>query len=297
MYPGYRFESVEDHPLKPNLCAKFIKDESNTDESQDATLELEGALLVAADGVNSGVRDFLGLPPAEAVGSVVWRGSVEIPEDHPTLGALLNKGVHPLGYVSLSGLTSVSVLNFHSKYPRVMTWSVSSKDSSLTHPRQAVEPYLTQDVAKEVDLSSVLESIFVLADPDDLTWKIPFKTTRLPEKDEQGWGGRGRVALVGDAARAIRSAGGQAGGMAFEDVCVLTRLLKDARLNNGDGHFGDYQSTRELLRRFENIRLPRARTIAKDAYDRVERVYKSIKLSEEEEKADRELLEWIYKGV
>jgi len=297
-YRGWTFENFFDDPQSPTIKARFKREGCSATDEEDC-LELEGALLIGADGIHSGIRAQLGLPPADPVGSCVWRGSIQIPEDHSTLGPLLHKGVHPMGYVSLGGATSaVSFLNFHSKYPGVMTWSISTKDTSASHPRQVVGPYLLSDDKKE--LSSILDALFELADPSDLDFKIPFLTSKPPDSDENGWGGQGRVTLVGDAAHGIRSAGGQAGGMAFEDACIFIRMLKQQQQQQQQQQpnpLADYQHAQAFIRQFENSRIPRVRKIWNDANARIERVYKGVKLTDEEAKTDQDVLDWIYKGV
>ena len=72
--------------------------------------------------------------------------------------------------------------------------------------------------------------------------------------EEIGWGGKGRITLIGDAAHSLRPASGLGGSLAFEDAALLGRYI--AR--------GDSSDVEERLRAFETIRLPRCRSISND---------------------------------
>jgi 2-polyprenyl-6-methoxyphenol hydroxylase-like FAD-dependent oxidoreductase len=52
----------------------------------------------------------------------------------------------------------------------------------------------------------------------------------LPEKGNQGCGGKGCVTLVGNAAHALHPASGLGGALAFEDAFVLCHLLSEDKV-------------------------------------------------------------------
>jgi len=270
----YKFE--DDHP--DFIKALFTRtDADDADADKDEKLELEGVLLVGADGVHSAVRSFLNLPPATPTGSACWRGSISVTDPASPLATLLNtplltKGATTLGYIKC-GPCVLGLKSFHSVYPYLMTWTVNTREpdaaSKFHHPRDAVGPYLRENE----DTANMFTAVFELANPEELDYIIPFVTIALPNEDGKGWGGKGRVTLLGDAAHAMRSAGGQGGAMAFEDCVVLTRLLQEVGDTSGSAALGGRASTEQVLIDFENSRVPRVRKIWDDQMERAERAY------------------------
>jgi 2-polyprenyl-6-methoxyphenol hydroxylase-like FAD-dependent oxidoreductase len=297
VHTGWSFSSLEQDDS--SVTVKCVKTKCDGDETE--TMQLRGALMVAADGVHSTVRRALQLPAAQSAGTLSWRGSI-IVDDHATLSSkdnanqvlspLLLQGIKPLGFVKC-GPSVLGVTNFHEKDPGVMTWSVSTQldqlpaSSPLTHPLQVLEPHLTDD-AKTL---SIVRAIFELAPSDELQLSFEIKTVEPPSQDGQGWGGVGRVTIIGDAAHAMRPGGGLGGSIALEDVVVLKRLLKQY---NKD--LTDKVVAHQLLRGFENSRLPRVRKIFFDQKAKVELTYKQG-YSFKDAVPDPEFMEWIYQGV
>ena len=249
--------------------------------------------------MHSTVWRALQLPAAQSVGTLTWRDSI-IVEEHAMLSSnatqvlspLLLQGIKPLGFVKC-GPSILGVTNFYEKDPGVMTWSVSTQldklpaSSPLTHPLQVLEPYLTDD-AKTL---SIARAIFELAPPDQVQFSFEVKTVEPPSQDGQGWGGTERVTMIGDAAHAMRPGGGLGGSIALEDVVVLKRLLKQ------DGkELTDKVVAHQLLREFENSRVPRVRKIFFDQKAKVELTYKKG-FSFKDMVPDPEFMEWVYNGV
>jgi hypothetical protein len=93
----------------------------------------------------------------------------------------------------------------------------------------------------------------------------------MPAQGAQGWGGRGRVTLLGDAAHAMRTVAGQGANQAFEDCVALVReltgespLLPPLSSKTTGGKrvdLTDFSDVDERLRKFEATRLPRVRAI------------------------------------
>ena len=105
--------------------------------------------------------------------------------------------------------------------------------------------------------------------PDDIIFDS-IRLQELPVSDFEGWGGRGRIALVGDAAHAMRPASGQGGSMAFEDALMMCRLFCQATTFSSTAPVCTAQGLREvlkssksmeILREFENSRIPRVRAV------------------------------------
>jgi 2-polyprenyl-6-methoxyphenol hydroxylase-like FAD-dependent oxidoreductase len=181
------------------------------------------------------------------------------------------------------GPTILVLYSFHSKYKGIVTWAVNTKEPQVVagwHPKQVIEPYLEDTNA---ETAKIFTAVFELADPEDLQHAFQTKTV-----DPDDWGGKGRVALLGDAAHAMRPAGGLGGTMALEDCVVLLRLLKDRNAVK------DRSTTEKAISQFEQSRKPRVRKIWQDQKERVDRAYKQgVTIGA----ADKEFYEWVYKGV
>mmetsp|Transcript_13805 Transcript_13805/g.13378 ORF Transcript_13805/g.13378 Transcript_13805/m.13378 type:complete len:524 (-) Transcript_13805:200-1771(-) len=344
-------------------------------EDEDDVLELTGIMLVGSDGVHSAVRASLGLAPANATGSVCWRGSFSVIDSNnnndnnnntdenekvvcnsnsnsssnsqkvlaPLLTTpLLTMGKMVHGYIKCGPYCVIGLKSFHSKYPGIMTWTVNTREpgaaAKFIHPRDAVGAYLDSinnnkndddedndndnDKDDNKKTAALIEAVFELADPEELHHSLPFVTIALPpppkDVDENGtasggWGGNGRVTLIGDAAHAMRSAGGQGGAMAFEDCVVLARILKqttqaaqefggnDANNNNNTTATTTTNTTLPCIEtavlEFESSRLPRVRTIWNDQWERAERAYKGDFTSSRTVADELEYQAWVDKGV
>jgi len=253
---------------------------------------------------------------------------------------LLTTGKMVLGYIKCGPYCVVGLKSFHSKYPGVMTWTVNTKEPDaavkFSHPRDALGAYLDSitknDNADDDDddeenkkTASLIEAVLELADPEELHHSLPFVTIGLPEENQDenanvnvnangttGWGGTGRVTLIGDAAHAMRSAGGQGGAMAFEDCVVLARILEQTQaLSGGNANDNDKDSDNDTVDdvhhtrasietavlEFENSRLPRVRTIWNDQWERAERAYKGDFKPSRTEEDELKYQAWVDKGV
>jgi 2-polyprenyl-6-methoxyphenol hydroxylase-like FAD-dependent oxidoreductase len=152
-----------------------------------------------------------------------------------------------------------------------------------------LEPHLTDD-AKTL---SMVRATFELAPSDDeLQLSFEIKTVKPPSQDGKGWGGMGRVTIIGDVAHAMRQGGGLGGSIALEDVVVLKRLLKQ----EDNKELTDKVVAHQLLRGFENGRLPGVRKTCFDQKAKVELTHKQG-CSFKNAMTDPEFMEWIYQGV
>jgi FAD-dependent urate hydroxylase len=281
-------ESVRAYFDKDNYCdAGGIG--SSSSNNQEC---LEGSILIAADGIHSAVRNLLGLPPADKPpSSLIWRGVAQVPMSNDSiLYPYLTKGIVPLGSLNF-GPSVMGVFSFHEKRPGVMTWTVASKALNIeegTHVLKVLEPYFEDEQQEEL-----IREIFKLSEEADLVSVYKNTVVRLPNDDDNdgsGWGGQGRIVLIGDAAHALRPSTGQGGSMAFEDAQLLCRKLKEL---DASSSLSSYESICHTLRSFENERLPRVRKIWQTEWDIAESRYsKAVQPS-----LDSDYREWVFRGI
>jgi 2-polyprenyl-6-methoxyphenol hydroxylase-like FAD-dependent oxidoreductase len=287
LHMGWTLQSLDDTSDQTCVQVTFCK---SKDESE--TCVWKGVLLVGADGVYSTLRGLLCLEPAKQAKKTRWRGALRDIPKGSVLEPLLEKGVAPF-YTDEStlGLTRgsciLSLFNFHPKIPRQMAFvfSVDSNDvPPKTHPRELFQSQIT-----DLHQRAILEEVYRLAEEDDLLWPLPMSVIVLPEKGNQGWGGKGRVTLVGDAAHALRPASGLGGALAFEDAVVLCRLLSKDKIG-----LTSRDSADQVVRNFETSRFARVQRIWEDQWAISEKVYsKDGKIAE----WTPEFREWVEQGV
>jgi len=247
-------------------------------------LELEGDLIIGADGVNSVVRECLGLPKGKSAGSTTWRGCLSLndfSEDDEyanELRPLLEQGNAPIGFTKI-GNSLFMLFNHHPKPPGTLVWNISTKDEVQegSHPCDI----LNHHVEKGSQNDKILQAIYKLANQNELRRPIKPKTIH-----PKVWGGSGRVTLLGDAAHAVRPATGLGASLAFEDCVVLLRRLKKAKQ--------DMESTKQALRNFEKDRLGRVQYISDFEYKKSEENFKGVKKEVEEYE---EYKKWVFAGV
>ena len=269
------------------------KDESLIALFKDSDLVVEADVIIGADGVHSYVRTgILNLPPAEPTGAHVWRGSVDISD----INGLKHFQKNDLASSAQFGDHMILFyFNFHSKTPGLVAWVFSVQDPSgelgiktgestpLEMIRKYVESLDSPDEAMQkqyADAKLVLENT---KSTSDLKWSTQMAVVDLTA--EEGWGGKGRITLVGDAAHSIRPASGLGGSLAFEDAVLLGRL------------FSDDKSGRDIaqrLRGFEQLRLPRCSSISND---QTLRSTLSYKLHQKIPEWDKRYREWVFQGI
>jgi 2-polyprenyl-6-methoxyphenol hydroxylase-like FAD-dependent oxidoreductase len=160
-----------------------------------------------------------------------------------------------------------------------LSWVVSSKNTSAKTPLDALLQEENQDFEGKDDFIKLLN----YAKSDELTFVTELCIIPL----DQGWGGKGRVTLIGDAAHAIRPASGLGGSLAFEDVALLTRqLMKSPKSND----------VAKALRAFEAIRLPRCKAIQEDQTRQSEAGYNSTDADRKKLECTPEYSEWVFAG-
>jgi salicylate hydroxylase len=292
---GWTLASFDDKS-DPSLVKVYFSKEGKNKSNND-TLVLEGSLLVGADGLYSTVRKLLDLPPAISAGKTHWRGSLIIPIDS-LLDPYLDKGIMPFG-ITGHGPSILSLFNLHPKVPRQMTYAMSINATNIapgTHPRQLYDKYFQENPGD----FEILQEVFRLADETELTWPLAMSVVKMPDTVDKGWGGRGRVTLLGDAAHALRPAAGLGGAMAFEDAVVLSRCAK--KLTPEDWN-ATREATQDFVRTFENERVSRVKIIWDDQWEKSEGSYKKENSVDGKVMQNKiapwtpEFREWVYNGV
>jgi 2-polyprenyl-6-methoxyphenol hydroxylase-like FAD-dependent oxidoreductase len=217
-------------------CTGFEQDATGVTVRFADGREERADVLIGADGIGSIVRTQLfGKPEPRYSGYTCWRSAVHI--DHPRLeptvytqlyGRGSNFGIFPIGdgYWSWYGT-------------RMTEAGGGAGGTGAVWKQQALEQFRDWYETVPAVIEATDEQAFVRQDISDL-------------KPIQEWG-KGRVALLGDAAHATTPALGQGGCMAIEDSVVLARELS----SNGD--------VGAALRRYVEARRDRANGIVRTA--------------------------------
>lgn len=226
-------------------------------------LKIEADLLIGADGVHSYVRcHILDLPPAVPTHTFVWRGSV----DSNACESLQKFQNYPIGTILPFGkVVQFAIFNFHPKVDGGLAWVCSIRDnvsdsvqlqSGTTTPLELIQSHIESVNKPDQKLLQDYQDVKMILqntrDPSELTWSTEMAVVDLMQDD--GWGGKGRITLIGDAAHSMRPASGLGGSLAFEDAALLSRKLATPGNNNINSR----------LRAFEAQRLPRCQSLSRD---------------------------------
>ena len=189
-------------------CRGFRDDGERVTMSLDSGEQLEGDVLVGADGLHSTVRaSLLGDGAPRYAGYTGWRAVTEFEHESlrgrmtETWGRGVRFGLIPIG----SGR---------------LYWFVSE---SRSEPRAALIPGRKEELARLVRGWHEPIEATVASTPDDaisgtgIYWRAPGRE----------WG-RGRVTLLGDAAHPMTPDLSQGAAQALEDAVVLAASLRDA---------------------------------------------------------------------
>ena len=275
---------------------------------------LKGKLIIGADGVHSSIRNFIGMEPAINTNSMNVRGNLVVDSDHPLLSPLLNKGLSPVMIVDEEDNTLFNVVNHHQQHPGVLSWNIVTprtvKGTSNEELLGLFENYFAREKEEErkklneneedgseesiglreeydyMQNQHILAAVIENTNPDDmqLSPRSVQDMSNLPLNG--GWGGRDRVTLIGDAAHACRPTDGQGGNMALEDCAVLCSMLKEASVDVLEST----SSCNDLIRKFEEARLPRVKRIHDDQRIRAEQQGKKWT------RWTPEFMDWVYNG-
>ncbi|WP_425956515.1 FAD-dependent monooxygenase [Xylanimonas sp. McL0601] len=188
-------------------------------------------VVLAADGVRSQARAALGLDPGlRYAGWTTWRGLTSEPFD---LGGRLSE---TWGRGAMVGL--VPLLDGHAYW-----FGAAHAPSSVA----MAEPR-TDALVRFGDWHAPIRAAIEASDPRGVV-----RTDAVELAQPLPSFGRGRVALVGDAAHAMTPHLGQGANQAIVDAATLVRLL-DAGGRRGIG---------EALREYDRRRRPRARVVTR----------------------------------
>jgi len=259
-------------------------------------LELTADFVVGADGVHSQVRnDVLRFAPPIISETTLFRGSLQVPQETASaeLKGCLAKGMVPLA-VDEKGKLYFVLFNFNERHRGRLAWVLSTSIDVEGDDGKGISPFslLDEHVKEEKDLQLIKE-VLSLSDKDHLK---PYPKTSIVDLSNEtlessgmneGWGGRGRITLIGDAAHAMRPTDGYGGAMAMEDALVLSRIIKN------DGGQGN-ETTQNILRQYESERMPRVKRV----YDnQCERYDIRMKEGKRPGPQSKEFMDWLLAGV
>lgn len=306
---GVELSEIRDDPSARTVKLLF----GNSD------LVLEGELVVGADGVHSQVRDLLQLPPADFNGKMSYRGHIDVnpatdmpQNDRDKLIGMLEKGIVPL--TVLANDCSMQVFSFHPKMSR-LAWVLNvpmDMFAEIDSTQDAFDKAFQGNLRNTEESDEKWESIQLVKkyNNPDHTWCSAMRTHDLSNEglakleasmghqkqiigegpNRHGWGGRGRVTLIGDAAHSMRAVSGQGGSMAMEDAVLLCRILgRDDVVTilgmvyngtNEDTNHCHLSCEEHVVKAFEEERFSRVQLIHQDQETRARAVYRSNKLTE-----------------
>lgn len=246
-------------------------------------LKRSADFLVGADGVHSAVRKWLKLPDPVPAGHTYFRGHITVTDScSPEMKNLLDKGAEP--FARRYNGAFFTMMSFNESHAGRMAWNIitTKEVDEATSPLD-----LFRDEAEPEDFA-LLQEIFDLSPPKSL---IPFPRSSIIDMSDEvlkkcdgGWGGRGRITLVGDAAHAMRATDGQGGNQALEDAVILYRIFLS--------HLSD-KPIEERLRLFESTRLPRVKQIHHEQQTRYDQFMRGDNLAP----FVGENRHWVWDGV
>lgn len=202
-------EAAGDVPIRMGVVADHIaqRDGNVSVECSDGTSG-EYDLVVAADGINSGVRRLTFEPTAipRPVGQIGWRFLVARPPDVTTWSVMLGRRTAfltmPIGDDRVYGYSDV----------------LSTRDADSAEHAPAER--LTQLFSEFANPAAALL--------DALDPETDIHVSRIEEVTLDSWV-RDHVVLIGDAAHATSPNMAQGAAMALEDALVLADCLRDIR--------------------------------------------------------------------
>ncbi|CAB9503347.1 FAD-dependent monooxygenase DEP2 [Seminavis robusta] len=248
----------------------------------ESGLQLQGNLLIGADGVHSTVRSLLDMPPCTPTGQTIFRGNICVKEKSNPLHYLLEKGMAPIPNRVYKDGIFVLALSFHSKLPGRIGWVVSTR---LPVDETTTPLTLLEGRVEDAEEWTMLQQVFTQSDPSHLKPQSQTKVLDFSASIEQcGWSQKGlypHTSLVGDAAHAMRPTDGLGCSMALEDVVVLCRHLLES------------EDIAKSLSDFEEERIPRVLKVHANQGER----YQARIERKEVPPWTTEFKEWLLNGV
>jgi 2-polyprenyl-6-methoxyphenol hydroxylase-like FAD-dependent oxidoreductase len=221
--------------IRHGLLLQDIKDDDDTSVKavfhKHHELVLEGCMLVGADGVNSTVRSLLGLARAKDTGVLTWRSRVQVPPalreeqggetcndethgtkaQHDAMLSILRPIVEsPLkdSFLRVRGPMIYALFNFNEKLPGTMALVVALQqqegngEAETANRKKGTSPQAIMEASAENDDErNEIRAILEFTDEDGIQNPTSMKVIEPPkEVSATGWGGKGRVTILGDAA-------------------------------------------------------------------------------------------------
>jgi 2-polyprenyl-6-methoxyphenol hydroxylase-like FAD-dependent oxidoreductase len=157
----------------------------------------------------------------------------------------------------------------------------SSIEPGITTPFDLAKPYWNDEE------NEIFTKLWERSEGLELTKSFELFTAKLPDDLSKGWGGRGRVTLIGDAAHAMRPTTGFGTALAFEDVAILCRKLKNIKVPT------TRKDCKDIILDFESERLKRVKVISEQQTESAEAAHRG----EKSQTLSQEYKEWVYAGI
>jgi len=241
---GVLLKAAEQKDLITIVTGANVQNLSLANDSRGVHVDVRGSiperhtfsLVIAADGVWSGIRKSLGGPASKFTGHVAYRAVLDPQNAEPFRGSLLpsdqvstfaSPGFHLVSYPLQDGAFNlVTILRGKDLARR---WENVADIAELSTAARNVSPRLS--------------SLIVQAGPWH-AWPIHEVRSTSP------WSTGDRIVLIGDAAHALAPHAAQGAAMAIEDAMLLARLL------------GGSRDAGNALAQFEKLRRPRLIRVA-----------------------------------
>lgn len=210
--------------------------------------EIEGDLLIGADGVHSAVRKCLfGADSPQFTGEIAWRGLIPVERLPERMRRhVTSNWIGPRGSVTMYPVHRGELLNFVGLVERD-DWRVESWIEQGSH-----DECLRDFRGWHEDIHFLIRRV-----------EQPFKFALFLREPLARWS-VGRVSLLGDACHATTPYLGQGLNMALEDGVVLTRCLE---------HFAD---PAVALARYESLRRERTAEIVRQSSEQSRRIHDPV---------------------
>ena len=227
---------------------------------------VDASMVIGADGYHSSVRKIYGLSDSVSSGAHVVRGWVDLSGNQQIAEELIrytqerNK-ISPVTIRKCKGF--FIVFNYFRIHFGHVCWVCTAKldDNNIGDIKNHVlDKIFTKPRDDLRGMARLGWNIVLMTHSSDII-ASKIETIDLPSDDNAGWGGSGRMTLIGDAAHAMRAASGQGAATTFEDVVALARGIDTL---NSVSEIHNYESCNKILREFERFRLPRVRLISEN---------------------------------
>jgi 2-polyprenyl-6-methoxyphenol hydroxylase-like FAD-dependent oxidoreductase len=256
-------------------------------------------VLIGADGIHSDVSKFLNGRGALPTGALNWRCTVD---SNPNA----IEGEVSVEFIGDRTFCSWNVADRKTCWASIIQKGSSTIIESMT--RKTKQEIKEEALEVFSDFPPKFVNLIARTNPD-LIYHGPLLVHDLPLLDDQGWGGSGRVALLGDSAHGIRPVSGQGAAMAFEDGVILCRKLKEVK------DLSVRTDVCNALREYENERLARVKRVSSQQAGRANKMYSVTvnsagvgvsnlqkivsgkEMKEREAAEEKQYLEWLFKGV